>query len=47
MKENKEKEEIDTTAEDSDPEKPEVEKDSDELIRRLKRHNLSEAVEHF
>lgn len=35
----------DTTAEDSDPEKPELEFEKDELIRRLKRSNLTKASE--
>lgn len=44
-KEKEDDEGEDTAAEDSDQDKPEGENDEDELIRRLKRHNLSKAAD--
>lgn len=47
MKDAKKKEEEADTCEDSDGDRPEIEQDKDELVRRLKRRNLDRAASEF
>lgn len=47
VKDAKKEQEVEETADDSDQAAPEAEDDKDELVRRLKRHDLAAAATHF